>query len=198
MEPIEQYFGHLYQQPDPYGYRNRWYEERKRALLLAALTRPRFAAAWELGCSNGELSAALASRCDTLLATDLSARAVELAKERTANFGNVTAMQAAHPGDWPDGRFDLIVFSEVGYFLTPVQLNDCVGRMRESLAPEGILVACHWQHPFAQARTVPAAVHGVIQAGIHRQQLFRYADADFVLEAWSDAASSVAEREGLA
>lgn len=197
MESIERYFGELYKQEDPYGYRDRWYEARKRSLLMAVLTKRHFADAWELGCSNGELSAALAARCDTLLATDLSARAAELARLRTAALGNVTVLQASHPREWPSGQFELIVFSEVGYFLTPAVLVDCVGRMRESLAPGGLLVACHWQHPFAEARTAPAEVHGIVHTRIGLPQMFRYGDADFLLEAWSDASASIAAREGL-
>jgi hypothetical protein len=30
------YFDDLHEQEDPFGYRSRWYEERKRALLLQA------------------------------------------------------------------------------------------------------------------------------------------------------------------
>ena len=35
------YFDQIYQQPDPFQYRSRWYEARKRALTLACLPRPR-------------------------------------------------------------------------------------------------------------------------------------------------------------
>ncbi len=197
MQAIEAYFGELYAQDDPYGYRNRWYEERKRALLLAALPRRHFGAAWELGCSNGELTAALAARCDSVLATDLSARAVELATMRTAQSGNVTVARASHPDDWPAGQFELIVFSEVGYFLTSLALDACIARMRESLTPQGVLVACHWQYPFAQAVTAPCEVHGRLQAAIDLPQLLHYRDRDMLLEAWSGQSASVAAQEGL-
>lgn len=197
METIEQYFGALYRRDDPYGYRDRWYEARKRGLLLATLPRQRFANAWELGCSNGELTAALAERCDAILGTDLSVRAVELAIRRTAKMGNVTVHQATHPADWPTGQFDLIVFSEVGYFLTPAALDECVGRIRTSLTPQGVLVACHWQHDFSQAVTAPTDVHEHVRNGIGLPQLFRYCDGDMLLEAWTGQNVSVATKEGL-
>ena len=134
MNPsIESYFERLYQHDDPYGYRHRWYEMRKRQLLLACLPRPRFATCWEFGCSNGELSAALAARCDTLLATDGNVRAAALANQRLADFPHAHAQHALHPRDWPQGRFELIVFSEVGYFLPLDDLRECVRRMRTSL-----------------------------------------------------------------
>ena len=47
------YFDELHEQEDPFGYRSRWYEERKRALLLASLSQRQFHRGWELGCSNG-------------------------------------------------------------------------------------------------------------------------------------------------
>lgn len=43
------YFDDLHEQEDPFGYRSRWYEERKRALLLASLSQRQFARGWELG-----------------------------------------------------------------------------------------------------------------------------------------------------
>lgn len=197
MHRVEDYFDELYRRDDPYGYRDRWYEERKRALLLAALTKRRYATGWEFGCSNGELSAALATRCDTLLATDLSPRAVVLATQRTAGLGNVTVVRAAHPADWPSGKFELIVFSEVGYFLTPTELVDCARRLRASLAPTGLLVACHWQRAFSEARTVPAEVHRLLQATLALPQLFHYGDGDILLGGWAFDRASVASREGL-
>ncbi|MFB5204767.1 NADP-dependent isocitrate dehydrogenase, partial [Stenotrophomonas sp. 3diitr2024] len=36
------YFDELHEQEDPFGYRSRWYEERKRALLLASLSQRQF------------------------------------------------------------------------------------------------------------------------------------------------------------
>lgn len=197
MRVIEQYFDELYRQDDPYGYRDRWYEQRKRQLLLACLPQRRFGAAWEVGCSNGELTAALAERCDTVLATDISPRAVQLAQERTAARGNVTVQQASHPREWPPGQFDLIVFSEIGYFLTAAALDQCIARLRESLTSQGVLVACHWQHPFAEACLPGSEVHRRLHASIGLPQMFRYRDADMFLEGWSSVRESVAAREGL-
>ena len=55
----------LYRQDaDPWRVRQRWYEERKRALLLASLPQRRYRHAYEPGCGNGELTAELARRCE--------------------------------------------------------------------------------------------------------------------------------------
>ena len=55
---------------DPWGFRTRWYEARKRSLTLACLPHQRYASGFEPGCANGELSAVLAERCDHLLVCD--------------------------------------------------------------------------------------------------------------------------------
>ena len=143
--------------PDPFGLRDSWYEQRKRRLLLAMLPQPRYRQAWEIGCSIGELTAALAPRCDRLLATDGSTEAIERARARTRDLPQVRVQQAWHPRDWPPGVFDLIVFSEVGYYFDAAALADLAGRLSAALAPEGSFVACHWRHPFAPA---PLAGHG--------------------------------------
>lgn len=197
MSAVQDYFGEIYRDDDPFGYRERWYEARKRALLLASLPRARFERAWELGCSNGELTAALAPRCAALLATDLSERAAALAAQRNASSAHVHVQQAEHPRSWPRGRFDLIVFSEVGYYLPLPLLQDCIQRLRASLTEQGVLVACHWLHPFAQACMDGRAVHACLEQTLQLPRLLRYEDDDVLLEAWSATAYSVAAAERL-
>lgn len=130
---------------DPWGTTHRWYERRKRDLVLACLPRPRFVRALELGCSRGELAADLARRCQDVLAVDRSPAAV--ARARTVVPTNVETAVLDAPTEWPDGAFDLVVLSEVGYFLSPVDLERLIARVRSSLADHGVVVLCHWRHP---------------------------------------------------
>ncbi|AER55762.1 class I SAM-dependent DNA methyltransferase [Pseudoxanthomonas spadix] len=187
----------MHAQDDPFGYRTRWYEARKRQVLLATLPHPHFERAWEIGCSNGELTAALSPRCSHLLATDLSANAVRQARARNAGDPVVQVQQAQHPAQWPDGRFDLIVLSEVGYYMPPQALQEVAGRIAGSLTAHGLLVACHWLHPFQGAYQHGAQVHGVLAAGVPLPRVYRYQDPDFLLEGWSAMPQSIAQREGL-
>ncbi|MET1025064.1 MAG: class I SAM-dependent methyltransferase [Pseudoxanthomonas sp.] len=191
------YFEDIHADVDPFGYRSRWYEARKRQVLLATLPRPRFARAWELGCSNGELTAALSSRCASLLATDISANAVRLARERTHGLAGVHVQRMSHPAQWPTGNFELIVMSEVGYYMTPAALADTVDRLRDALEPGGILVACHWLHPFAEAPQDGRQVHAYLAETLGVAPLCGYEDRDFLLEAWGGGAASIAQLEGL-
>lgn len=189
------YFDALYTQPDPFQYRQRWYEARKRALTLACLTHERYARAWELGCSNGVMTAALAPRCDALLATDLSAAAVDMARASTQAFTHVRVAQAEHPREWPEGLFDLILISEVGYYLPADALAALANRLRGSLRPGGLLVGCHWRVPFAEACSTTEQVHAALADGLVEQ--FTYRDPDVLLQAWSTDPTTVAAREGL-
>ncbi len=189
------YFDEVYRADDPFGYRTRWYEARKRALLLASLPSARYQRGWELGCSNGVLTAALARRCDALLATDLSEAAVATARTALAEHPHVQVECAQHPAEWPPGTFDLIVFSELGYYLKPDAMQDMAQRLCDSLSFDGVLVSCHWLQPFEQARCSAEFVHAQFDARL--PQLFRYRDGDLLLQGWSRMTTSVAAREGL-
>ncbi|CUR55564.1 hypothetical protein NOCA2280006 [metagenome] len=132
---------------DPWGVDERWYEERKRALTVAALPRRRFQNALELGCSVGALSADLAERCERLLAVDASESAVQACGQRLRAHPGASVEQRVIPAQWPEGSFDLVVMSESGYFLTPLQLETTLERIAGSLTADGVVVACHWRHP---------------------------------------------------
>ncbi|MDR7193888.1 class I SAM-dependent methyltransferase [Luteimonas terrae] len=192
-----EYFDAIYAHDDPFGYRERWYEARKRALLLASLPAQRFGRVWEIGCSNGELTAELATRCDQLIATDLNARAVALATARTQMHDHVDVRQARHPDTWPDGLFDLVVFSEVGYYLDVDTLTRMARRLKSSLRGDGVLVACHWLAPFPQAPQSGRDVHRLLRRELGMQRMFGYGDADVRLDGWALHGASVAQRAGL-
>lgn len=188
------YFDELHARPDPFGYRHSWYEARKRALLLASLPRARYRRGWEAGCSNGVLTRELATRCERLLATDLSAAALEQARQSTRDLPQVRLQQARHPGQWPEGHFDLIVCSEMGYYLPAEELAALREGLHAALAVDGLLVACHWRVSFDQARSSADAVHAALGAGL--TTVFDYRDDDFLLQGWARAPLSIAAGEG--
>jgi SAM-dependent methyltransferase len=184
---------------DPYGFGDRWYEQRKRAITLAALPKERFANGFEPGCSVGYLSRALADRCDRLLACDVSAVAVARARNRLAGCAHVSIEQRALPGEWPDGHFDLIVISELAYYFDDHDLMQLVQRTVDSLDPGGTLVLCHWCHDADHpqtAETVQAAFERVVELA----PAASYADPDFLLTVFvrtPPTPVSVAQAEGI-
>jgi SAM-dependent methyltransferase len=188
------YFDRLYaSSDDPWGLVDRFYEQRKRALIMAALPHRRFARAFEPGCAVGALTALLAERCDSVLAIDVAARAVELARRRCGELSGVRIERAAFPGRAFTEQFDLIVLCEVGYYCT--DLNDLTAGVATILAPGGVVVGCHWRHPADDHPQSAEAVHSALAGGRHR--LVHHVEKDFVLDVWSDTDVSVAQAEHL-
>jgi SAM-dependent methyltransferase len=194
----QDYFDAMFQaSDDPWGFKSRWYETRKRALSLAALPQARYTNGFEPGCANGELSVGLAARCDRLLCSDGSDRAVELARARLAGLAHVTVRQAWVPQDWPDGQFDLIVISELGYFLTPASLDALGERALSALAPGGTLLACHWRRPIGGCDLTGDDVHARLARSIGLPHAMTVLDDDFRLDLWFGDGRSLAQLQGL-
>ncbi len=169
-------------EPDPWGVDERRYERRKRALSLAMLPRARFTRGLEIGCSVGALTADLAQRCDALVALDSSESAVESARRRVtvdSASSQVEVCLAQVPADWPEGPFDLVVVSEIGYFLSPRDLDALVECIRESLTPDGIVLLCHWRHPVVGWVLNGAQVHAAVENANLRPVQGRYSERDF-------------------
>ena len=192
------YFDQLFQaNADPWAFRQRWYEQRKRAMTLAALPRPHYRSIYEPGCANGELSAELASRCDRLVCSDTASAAVRLAQARLQGFAHAEVHQGRLPGDWPQGNFDLIVLSELGYYLDRGDWLSLIARALQSLTPDGQLLACHWRAPIENCPQSAEQVHQLLDEHLHLPRLLQYRDADFMLDLWGRDSRSVATLEGL-
>ncbi|MBE7212736.1 MAG: methyltransferase domain-containing protein [Gluconacetobacter diazotrophicus] len=139
------YFDDVYRaNPDPWNFASSPYEAAKYAATLAALPRALYPSAFEAGCSIGVLTAQLAPRCGRLLSADISERALRAARERCAALDNVRFEQRTLPGGFPDGPFDLIVVSEVGYYLAMPDLLKFRAAVISQLAPAGQLLLVHW------------------------------------------------------
>ncbi len=129
---------------DPWQFATSAYERDKYAATLAALGNARFTRAWEVGCSIGVFTHALAEHCDALLAVDVADSALAQARERCADLPHVRFQRMRVPNEWPAGRFDLIVFSEVLYYLVPEDIRETALRSWLSLSPRGRIVLVHW------------------------------------------------------
>ncbi len=203
MQHTADYFDSLFKRnADPWEFKSRWYESRKRALTLACLPQARYASGYEPGCANGELSAALAARCDRLLVTDGSPLAVEMAMARLRVHPNVEVRQAWVPAEWPLETFDLIVLSEFGFYLGAQDLEELARKTIASLRPGGTVVACHWRRPIEGCELGGDEVNQRLFSAMVRATPLTPAcqvlEPDMRLEVWSTDARSVAEREGFA
>ena len=87
------------------------------------------------------------------------------------------------PEDWPPGTYDLVVVSEVGYFLAPDALDRLVDRVSGSVERTGWVVLCHWRHPVDGWVLDGAAVHRAFEsrAGWVRCGGYRDRDVEILL-----------------
>ncbi|PZE74251.1 hypothetical protein DEI82_11190 [Curtobacterium sp. MCBD17_019] len=186
---------HSARRPDGRDFEHEWYERRKRAVTMAALPRERWRSALEIGCATGFLTRELTERTDAVLGVDMARASLEQAR-RTAP--RATFLRMTVPQEWPDGRFDLVVLSEVGHDLSAADLGTTVERVFRSLDPDGVLVACHWRHPIGDAGLDGDAVHARLRARWPRSPLVHHEEDDFVLDVFpGPAVPSVAQASGL-
>lgn len=179
------YFERIYaEDPDPWSFETSWYETRKYALSLAALPRRRYRSAYEPGCSNGVLTERLAWRCDRLAAMDLLPGVAERARQRVAHLDHVTVTTGGLPEDWPCGDYDLVVLSEVAYYLTAAGLDELLDHVATDLAPEGHLLAVHWRGETDYPLTGDE-VHATIAARLELRRQGRHEEEDFLLEVFA-------------
>jgi 2-polyprenyl-3-methyl-5-hydroxy-6-metoxy-1,4-benzoquinol methylase len=139
------HFKRLYESnPDPWDFSTRPYERAKYRHTVQALGRRQFVAGLEIGCSIGILTRMLASRCDTLLGVDIVEHPLDAARRRCADQPWVRFERMQVPQEWPNGRFDLMVFSEVLYFLSPGDINRCARSLTATLSPSATVLLVNW------------------------------------------------------
>jgi SAM-dependent methyltransferase len=170
---------------DPYDLEHRWYERRKRALTVACLGREHYARVFEPGCAIGLLTAALAPRCEKLLAVDVAPAAVDLARTRLDDLAHVTIARMAVPDDWPDGSFDLIVLSEIGYYLEPTKLVRLRDKAVGALTDGGELLAVHWRGRSQDHVLHGDEVHEVLRADTSLRRMLWHLEDRLVIESFS-------------
>ena len=159
------YFDDMYEaHRDPWNFETSPYEAGKYDRTLAALPNEKYTAALEVGCSIGVLTARLAPRCTQLLSLDLSQRALDRARERCAGLPQVRFERREMPAEFPSGRFDLLVLSEVLYYLSPADLQLMLERSARALLPGGHLLAVHWTPVVHDYPQTGDQVHGALLA----------------------------------
>ncbi|MFE9580623.1 SAM-dependent methyltransferase [Nocardia sp. NPDC006044] len=182
------YFDNMYaRDPDPWGFTTRWYERRKRALTMAALPKDRYHNAFEPGCSIGTLSAELTDRCDRLVCTDIAAQALDSAGRRIDRLpeserGAVEFRRWALGEPWPDEHFDLIVLSEVCYYLDSVSLRTALTHAVGHLEPGGALLCVHWRRKVPEYPLSGDHVHAIARTTRGLSALAGYHDEDLLLD----------------
>lgn len=139
------YFDDLYRaDPDPWKFETSDYEASKYAATIAALPKPRYQSALEIGGSIGVLTEKLADRCDSLLSIDVSQLAQDQAIQRCQHLSQIHFQIMRVPEQFPDQTFDLILVSEVGYYWSWDDLRSAQQNILNQLEPGGHLLLVHW------------------------------------------------------
>ena len=142
------HFDALYaRDPDPWKFATSEYERDNYAATLDALGERRFRSCFEVGCSIGVLTRQLAAQCNALIGVDVAQAALDNARARCADLPHVQFQRLAVPGEWPAGRFDLILFSEVLYYLGLDGIQRAAERTLGCLDPNGAVLLCNWLGP---------------------------------------------------
>ena len=188
-----EYWETLFSAEDPWLYENA-YEQLKYLQTLAALPAGRIDQALELACAEGHFTVHLAGRVRHLIATDISSKALERAAARCADADNVHFERLdLLEGELPNG-LDLIVCSEVLYYLQDrAALAKLSAKIASALKPGGALVMTHadllvdgglsgfdWPHLFGAAgigavfaSNPDLVLEAEWRSGIYRIQRFR-------------------------
>jgi hypothetical protein len=97
---------------------------------------------------------------------------------------------------WPAGPFDLLVLSEVAYYLEEDALAEVLRRECARLQPGANIVAAHWRHTVADYPLSGDMAHAVISRIPGLTALACYRDSDVVIEVFDNGdGESVAARE---
>jgi SAM-dependent methyltransferase len=140
------HFRRLYEaSQDPWQYRTSPYEQSKYRRTVASLGARKFHSGFEAGCSIGVLTRLLARRCERLLAVDIVERPLRSARTMCATQPWVRFERMEIPAEWPDDAFDLIVLSEVLYFLSPAGIAAAADRVGATLESNGVVLLVNWR-----------------------------------------------------
>jgi peptidoglycan/xylan/chitin deacetylase (PgdA/CDA1 family)/ubiquinone/menaquinone biosynthesis C-methylase UbiE len=161
-----EYWDDVFAAEDPWQYTSD-YEQTKYQQTLELLPRVPIRHALELACAEGHFTAQLAALVEKLTASDLSEIALWRARERCAGLDHVSFTRLDLRHDPIPGKYDLIVCSEVLYYVESRRvLRRIARRLARHLKPGGWLLMAHanlsvddpsatgfdWGHPFGARR----------------------------------------------
>jgi len=142
---VERFERLYHESPDPWAYLTSDYEREKYAATLAALPKRSHGLCLEVGCSIGVFTRLLAARCEHVVAIDFSLAALQLARHQLQGVRNVDLLRASFPEETPPGSWDLIVCSEILYYLQPPALEQAISWIKAQLSCGVSLLAVSWR-----------------------------------------------------
>jgi SAM-dependent methyltransferase len=193
------YFDRIYAaSADPWHLASSWYERRKYSITMAMLPYWRYRHAFEPGCSIGTLTEMLTERCDHVTATDVAVAALDTADRRLRDAGRrerVTLLRRSLDEPWPPAGFDLVVLSDIAYYLQAATLRAVLDRECGRLAASATMIAAHWRYRVHDNPITGDHANDIIAATPGLHAIASYRDADLSVEVFDTASpASVAAR----
>jgi cyclopropane fatty-acyl-phospholipid synthase-like methyltransferase len=150
--------------PDPWNYLESEYERAKYRATLDACGRGPFGSALELGGSVGVFSELLAPRCARLTTVDFSPTAAGLARARLRAHPQARVVTGAIPEALPAELFDLVIASEILYYLSSAQLGRTLAALESRMIARARLVCVHWRPTGPDRPLTATEVHAALRA----------------------------------
>lgn len=169
---------------DPWKFASSPYELNRYDQIMRLLGNRTFDHGFEPGCSIGVLTERLAGPCRALFAMDISPTAVAMARLRCEGYPNVTIIEGDLPDDLPRETFDLIVFSEIGYYFERGVLGEIRDLLTDRLTQQGVLVGAHWLGKSADHPLTGDEVHNVLRLSNSLRMTASRRHDGFLLESW--------------
>jgi peptidoglycan/xylan/chitin deacetylase (PgdA/CDA1 family)/SAM-dependent methyltransferase len=139
----QSYWDGIFSREDPWDYSSA-YEQQKYRHTLEMIPERSSASVLELGCAEGLFTKMLSDKAGDILAVDISQRALDRATARCAGLKNVKFKQHDIAQGIPAGEFDLIICSEILYYLRDrYAVEALAGQVAEILPPGGHLLMTH-------------------------------------------------------
>jgi 2-polyprenyl-3-methyl-5-hydroxy-6-metoxy-1,4-benzoquinol methylase len=139
---------------DPFGAKNAKYELSKQDRLLDLISKREKYNALDVGCGNGFFSRRIAEHCEHLHGIDFSSQAIRLAQANCEEHLNISLAEQDIRSFQTSSSFDLIICSEVLYYLQGTELDDVVRNLHSISAPGAWLGLVGR----AEAQLVPASL----------------------------------------
>jgi peptidoglycan/xylan/chitin deacetylase (PgdA/CDA1 family) len=157
-----EYWEEVFAGGNPWDCANSQYESWKLEQTLSLLPSGPIGRALELACAEGHHTSRLAPHVEHLTAIDISPTAIRRASARCAGLGNVQFQVLDFVADPLPADLDLILCSEVLYYLPLDYLRNVAPKIASSVKPGGHLLLAHgnliaddrtrcgfdWGHPF--------------------------------------------------
>lgn len=169
--------------PDPWKFETSEYEQRKRAATVAACAPVlRRKATLELGAANGVLAAELAGFSARVVAIEAVEAAAALARGRLSELPGAEVVEGLVPNDVPVGPYDLIVASEILYYLDEPSYRRTLDALPDWLDHGGRLVAVHWRTEGAERPRSADQVHADLRAAPELVPIEEHTTDDYRLD----------------